>query len=84
MLTNCPKYFQNTIVIKTGLSDFHKIIVTIMKTNFRKLNLNLYTTEITRILEINFSDKIWLVSFHLLKPIQKIKVLISFSKCVDW
>ena len=31
MLTNCPKYFQNTIVIETRLSDFHKTIVTIMK-----------------------------------------------------
>ena len=27
-----PKFFQNTTVIETGLSDFHKMVVTIMKT----------------------------------------------------
>ena len=37
LLTNFPKYFQNSCVIETGLSDFHKMVVTVMKTNFRKL-----------------------------------------------
>ena len=37
LLTNFPKYFQNSSVIETGLSDFHKMVVTVMKTNFRKL-----------------------------------------------
>ena len=37
LLTNFPKYFQDWIVIETGLSDFHKMVVTVMKTNFRKL-----------------------------------------------
>ena len=37
ILTNRPKFFQNTNVIETGLSDFHKMVVTIMKTSFRKL-----------------------------------------------
>ena len=36
ILTNYPKYFQNTTVIKTGWFDSHKIVVTIMKINFRK------------------------------------------------
>ena len=36
ILTNRPKVFQNTNVIETGLSDFHKMVVTIMKTTFRK------------------------------------------------
>ena len=27
ILTNCPRNFQNSCVIETGLSDFHKIIV---------------------------------------------------------
>ena len=35
--TNFPKYFQNSSVIETGLSDFHKMVVTLMKTNFKKL-----------------------------------------------
>ena len=30
-LTNSPKSFQNTCVVSTGLSDFHKMIVTVLK-----------------------------------------------------
>ena len=37
ILTNCPRSFQNSCVIETGLSDFHKIAVTVMKTTYRKL-----------------------------------------------
>ena len=37
ILTNLPKFFQNINVIKTGLSDFHKMVITMMKTSFRKL-----------------------------------------------
>ena len=36
LLINLPKYFQNSSVIETGLSDFHKMVVTVIKTNFRK------------------------------------------------
>ena len=35
-LTNCLYSFQNYCVIETGSSDFHKIIVTVMKTSYRK------------------------------------------------
>ena len=31
ILTNCPGSFQNPCVIETGLSDFHKMIVAVMK-----------------------------------------------------
>ena len=37
ILTNRSTFFQNTNVIETELSDFHKMVVTIMKTSFRKL-----------------------------------------------
>ena len=36
ILTNCPRSFQNSCVIETGLSDFHKLIVTVMKTTYKK------------------------------------------------
>ena len=32
ILTYHPNFFQNTNVIETGLSDFHKMVITIMKT----------------------------------------------------
>ena len=41
ILTNCPKLFQKTKVIKTELFDFHKMVVPIMKTTFRKLKLKI-------------------------------------------
>ena len=37
ILTNRARSFQNSCTIETGLSDFHKMIVTVMKTTFRKL-----------------------------------------------
>ena len=37
ILTNCPGSFQNSCVIETVLSDFHKMIVTVMKTSYWKI-----------------------------------------------
>ena len=36
-LTNCPRSFQNTCLYETGLSDFHKLVVTILRTIFELL-----------------------------------------------
>ena len=36
ILTNQKHYFQNTKVVETGLSDFHKMTLTVLKTTFRK------------------------------------------------
>ena len=36
MLTNQEKYFQNSLTIESGLSDFHKMIVTVFKATFKK------------------------------------------------
>ena len=41
ILTNNPNSFQNSGVIETGLSDFHKMTVTVMKTTFEKLKPNM-------------------------------------------
>ena len=37
ILTNQTKNFQNSFVVETGLSDFHKMTVTVTKTTFEKL-----------------------------------------------
>ena len=37
LLTNKPLSFQNITVIETGLSDFHKMIVDVMKMHFPKM-----------------------------------------------
>ena len=36
IVTNRPKCFQDTVVFETGLSDFHKISVTVMKMYYAK------------------------------------------------
>ena len=36
MLTNSNRSFQNSCTIETGLSDFHKMIVTVLKIYFQK------------------------------------------------
>ena len=38
ILTNSPLSFQSSGVIETGLSDFHKMTVTVIGTNFQKLD----------------------------------------------
>ena len=35
-LTNCIRSFQNTTTISTGISDCHKMIITALKTTFKK------------------------------------------------
>ena len=35
-LTNCSRSFQNSGVVETGLSDFHKMNLTVLKTSFCK------------------------------------------------
>ena len=35
-LTNRPQCFQQAYTIETGISDFHKIVVTVMKTHYKK------------------------------------------------
>ena len=35
-LTNRQQCFQRTHAIETGISDFHKMVVTVMKTHYKK------------------------------------------------
>ena len=37
ILTNCPNSFQHSCTVETGLSDFHKMTITVMKTTYKKL-----------------------------------------------
>ena len=40
-LTNRARSFQNTLVIKTGISDFHKLAITVMKVFYKKQKLKI-------------------------------------------
>ena len=34
-MTNCPRTFQNSCAFETALSDFHQLVVTVMKTTYK-------------------------------------------------
>ena len=36
-LTICPRSFQNSYAMETGLSEFHKMAIIVIKTTIRKL-----------------------------------------------
>ena len=42
ILTNSLYSFQSFCVIETGLSDFHKMIVSVMRTTFQKLKPRIF------------------------------------------
>ena len=46
ILTSHPKCYQNSGVYETGISDFHKLTFTVLKTNFQSPDLELSNTEI--------------------------------------
>ena len=47
ILTDCLRSFQNSFVTETGLSDFHKMVVKVMKTTYRKLELRIVHYRVT-------------------------------------
>ena len=49
-LTNRPRTFQCTTTIKTGISDFYKLVVTVLKTFYKKQMRKSFITGIIRIL----------------------------------
>ena len=49
MFTNKARRFRRSGVIETGLTDFHKMTITVLKMQFRKLEKKLFPTEIIKI-----------------------------------
>ena len=43
IITNRQKSFQNSVTVETGLSDFHKITLTVMKVFYKKQRPNIVT-----------------------------------------
>ena len=79
ILTNCPRSFQNTTTVETGLSDFHKMTLTVLKTHFEKLppqiiayrdyNKYDYNTYRKELMEILSSHDLSITSLELFKEI---------------
>ena len=62
ILTNSPYSFKNSCVIETGLSYFHKMTVTVMKTTYEKLKSIITNRDYK-----NFcNDKFWQIFWESL------------------
>ena len=66
-LTNRPRTFQCTTTIETGISDFHKLVVTASKISIRSKGLKAFITGIIRILRATaFSKNDWSLILQML------------------
>ena len=58
ILTNCKSHFQNTTNLETGMSDFHVMILSILKVDFTKRGPKILTysdyKKIFRALDLKF------------------------------
>ena len=54
-LTNRSRYFQNTPTTETGISDFHKLVVTVLKSKSRTS----FNTETIKLLMSNYLELNW-------------------------
>ena len=48
-LTNHPKCFQGTITMETAISDFHKLVVKVLKFFYKKQKPKIILTEIMKL-----------------------------------
>ena len=55
ILTNRCRSFQHTTTIETGLSDFHKMIVAVLKTTYQKIGPTVITIEVIRTFQNRYS-----------------------------
>ena len=87
ILTNCPPSFQTFCVIETGLSDFGKMVVTVMKTSYRKTQPKIILTVTVK----NFSNDIFKDSLQKIFPQNLVNTcdkdaddfLLSWNKVLD-
>ena len=76
-LTNSSRYFQNTSIIETGISDFHKLVVKVLKMfykkqrlktiqnrNYKTFNEHLFRIELKKELAKRDLNKAELAEFH--------------------
>ena len=63
MLTNHPRCFQHSSVYETGLSDFHRVTLTVLKVYNSKQNPKIIQTEIMRTLLTKISGETFYGSY---------------------
>ena len=58
MIKNQPRFFKHSMVIETGLSDFHSMCVTFMKTYYNKQKLHIVKYRNSKNFPVMFFSKI--------------------------
>ena len=53
ILTNSSRSFQDTCTVETGLSDFHKLVVTVLKLYFPKQKPNIQTSKDSKMIYLD-------------------------------
>ena len=53
------RYFQNKSTIETGISDFHKLIVTVLKCSIKSKSRKPFNTETIKLLKSNYLELNW-------------------------
>ena len=67
-LTNCPRSFENTVTIETGLSVFHKMVITVLKVFLQKSrNQKSFNTGAVKTLRIKYFRENWIVNYWILE-----------------
>ena len=64
ILINCPRSFQNSCLIKTGLSDLHKMVTAVMKTTLRKIASKVIRYPDYKCFAVMLSVSFYKISFH--------------------
>ena len=60
IITNRPKSFQNSMTLETGLSDFHKMTLTVIKVFYKKQKPTIITYRSYK----NFSNEVFMADFQ--------------------
>ena len=65
ILTNRSRSFQNSCNVETGLSDFHKMTLTVMKNSFQKYKPRIKNFGTVGIFKTMFSEKICYLNYSI-------------------
>ena len=82
LLTNSTNSFESTCTIETGLSDFHKLVVTVINKKHEQIPPKLYSTGITKFDYAIFNDKTFMEFLDKFAPLKKKYIRANHSSFV--
>ena len=81
-ITNKPRSFQNTQTINIGNSDFHKMVLTVLKSSFKKCVFNNFPLLLTYVKEKKFHSakkKVVANVSHMTFTVMKVNLLTTLN-----